>query len=142
LVVQESSQLLRKQGDGALGLLARLHPIVVDAPELPVRLQSLDGREGAYRIQHGTQVILALDRHEEIPEGFETPALVRIGYDVSLTKDVLEKLALGALPAGNALAGAAVQAPEVLLHLAEVGQQFAGPNDFLEPKTPSGVGYC
>jgi len=37
-----------------------------------------------------------------------------------------QQLTLAALPRGDAFAGRAVQGAKVLLHLAEIGQQFAG----------------
>ena len=126
LIVEESSQLGREPGDGALGALARFHPIVMDAPELRVGRQSAHGGQGEGRVQHRAQGLLPLRGHEEVPERPEAASLVRIGDDIALPQDILQQLAFAALPRGDLLARAAVEVAEILFHFAEVREDFPG----------------
>ena len=72
------------------------------------------------------QLVLAGLGEEEVVERLEAVPLVGAGDLRAAADEVGEQLALGAVPGGDPLAGGAVEAPEVLLDLAEVGQQLAG----------------
>ena len=56
----------------------------------------------------------------------EAAALVGLGDGVAGADDLLEELALGAVPAGDALAHVPVEGAEVGLDLAEVGEELGG----------------
>ena len=52
--------------------------------------------------------------------------MVRVANRIALAHDLVEQRSFGAFPQGNFLAHLAVEQAKVVLHLAEVGQQFSG----------------
>ena len=69
-------------------------------------------------------------------EGLEAPALVGVGDARALADHFVEQRAFGARPGGDLLPQVPVQTTEVVLHLAEVGQQLPGRADELLVPVP------
>lgn len=67
-------------------------------------------------------------------EGLEAPALVGVGDVRTLADHFVERRASGTRPGGDLLPKVPVQAAEVVLHLAEIGQKLPGRAD--EPLVP------
>ena len=70
-------------------------------------------------------ILAAGGRQQQVVEGLETAALVRIRDVTAPADDLVEQLTFGAVPGCDALAQVAIQPPEIRLDLAEVGQQRA-----------------
>ncbi len=89
------------------------------------------------------QLLLALGRHQEVPEGAELLALVRVVDGVALAEDLGQQRALACSQVAILSRTAAVEPSEILLDLAEVGQQApGGGGHLLEPiPDPGGVHY-
>ena len=124
LVVEKPAQLLGEPGHGALGVFTGLEPVVMYPPQARFGLHGLYRRQGQHLRQQPAQLLLAGRRHEKIPEGAETPALVRIGDGVPLAHDLFQERSLGALPQGDAFAHPPVEGAEIVLHLAKIGEQL------------------
>ena len=77
-----------------------------------------------HAVQQAGQLLLPRLRQQEVIERLERLALVRAGDGLPAAEHVVEQFALAAVPAGDLLPQLAVQLAEVLLHLAEVGQQL------------------
>ncbi len=105
-------------------MFAGFQPVAVDPPQARV------GRHLGHRLQlqHAVeqvrQLVLPLARHQEVPERTKAAALIGLVDEVALAQNVLQQRALAAVPQRDAFANAPVQAAKVVLHLAEVGQQF------------------
>ena len=106
-------------------MLARFHPVVMHAAGAGIRIQVRHRGQCEHAIQQLGQFFLPTAGQQKIPEGAETLALIGIGNRIALAHDVLQQRALAALPQRDALANAPVQLTEVVLHLAEVGEQLA-----------------
>ena len=77
-----------------------------------------------HAVEQAGQLLLARLREEEVIERLERLALVGAGDRLPAAEHVVKQLALAAVPARDLLPQLPVQLPEVLLHLAEVGQQL------------------
>src|SRR5690606_23800729 len=106
--------------------LAGAEPIVVNAFEAPIRGKRRHGVEVEDALEQRAKLLLPRRGHQEIPERVEASALVGGGDRVVLAEDLLEHLALAALGARDPLAHLPVELPEVLLDLAEVGEERPG----------------
>ena len=124
-VVEEPPELLREQGDGALGVLARFQPVVVHAPGPGVRVHVRDGGQLQHSFEESRQLLLPGPRQEELPERAKASPLIGIRDGVALGHDVFEERSPGALPERDALAHPAIERPEVLLDLAKVGEKLS-----------------
>ena len=124
-VVQKAAQLLRQLGHGALRVFAGFQPVVVHAAGARLGLQGRHRGQCQHLIQPLGQFLLPAAGHEEVPEGAEAAALVGVTDGIALAHDLVEQRALGAFPQRDLLAHLAVELAEVVLHLAEVGQQLA-----------------
>ena len=125
LVVEEATQLLRELRHRALGVLARLQPVVMHAAGAGIGVELGHRGQGEDLVEQVAELFLAPARQQEVPERAEAAALVGVGDGVALAHDLLEQRALAALPQRDALAHAAVELAEVVLDLAEVGEQLA-----------------
>ena len=124
LIIEKTAQLLGQGGDGALGMFARFHPVVVNAAGAGVRVQVGHSGQCQHAIEQRGQLLLPAAGQQKIPEGAKALALVGIGYRFALAHDVFEQCALAALPQRDALAHTPVQLAKIVLNLAKVGQQL------------------
>ena len=122
MVVEEPAELFGELAHRRLDALGGVQPVVVDVPQLAVVLG--DAGQCVHPVQQAGQLLLAGLGQQEAVERLERPALVRAGDGLPAAEYVVEELALAAVPAGDLLPQLPVQLPEVLLDLAEVGQQF------------------
>ena len=86
----------------------------------------VDGVEALDPREQVAELVLAVLGEQEVVERLEAAALVGGGDVGAVADEGGEQLALGALPGGDPLTGGPIECPEVLLDLAEVGQQLAG----------------
>jgi hypothetical protein len=113
----------------------------VDPAQTRVGVQLGHRRKNQDVLQQPGQLLLAALGHEKIPEGVKAFALVGIGDGVPFPHDLFEQRTLGAVPQRDALAHLAIEETEVVLHLAEIGEQLAGHlEELLEPVFEGGVG--
>ena len=132
LVVEEPPQFRRQPRDGALRHLARRQPIIVDAQEPPVGAEFPDRRQSEHPADQLGQFALAVRRHQEIPEGAKTLALVAVGDDVTIAQNIVQQRPFAALPGGDALARRPVKVAKILLDHPEIGQQGASAIGYLQ----------
>ena len=122
LVVEEPSQLLGQLPHRRLGGLGGLQPVMVHVPQPGVAL-SVAGQP-VHPVEQVRQLLLPRPRQQEVVERLERPALVGPGDGLPAAEDVVEQFPLAALPAGDPLPQLPVELAEVLLDLAEVGEQL------------------
>ena len=136
-VLEEPAQLLGKVADRLLGALGSVGPVVVHGTQ---PLIGADPRDRLHLGEETGHLVLPVLAEQEVVEGLEAASLVG-GGDVGAAADQLgEQPALAAIPARDLLARRSVQGPEVLLHLAEVGQQLAsGRGELLVPVADRGL---
>ena len=92
LIVEEPAELLREAGDGALGVLAGVEPVVVQPAGSGVGCEGDDRVEGEHPFEQGGELLLPAARHEVVPEGAEVAALVGVGDRVALAHDLGDQL--------------------------------------------------
>ena len=124
LVVKEPPELLRQLPYGRLGAFGGRQPVVVDL--FQARIAFRDAWELVDLGKEPGQFLLAGLREQEVIEPLEGPALIRTGDRLAAAEHVVEQFSLATVPAGDLLPKLPVELPEVLFHLAEVGEQLAG----------------
>ena len=122
LVIEEPPELLGELADRGLGALGGVQPVVVNVPQARVAF-GVAG-ELVHPVQQAGQLLLPRLGQQEAVERLERPALVRAGYRLPAAEHVVQQFALAAVPAGDLLPELPVELAEVLLHLAEVGEQL------------------
>ena len=126
LVVDETAKLRRQRCDGSQCVIASVEPVVMDAAKSTVRTHRRDRRKGHHARKPLSQFVLSAHRAQNVPESAKARTLIRRCDRVSLAENSIEQVALRAVPLGDPFADRAVERPEVLLHLSEVCEQFAG----------------
>ena len=106
-------------------MLAGFEPVVVDPFQARVGRKFQHRFELQHPLEQLGEFVLPRARHEEVPERAKAAALVRVGDQVAFAQDVLQQLPLAAVPQRDAFTHPPVEAAEVVLDLAEVGQQLA-----------------
>ena len=122
LVVEEAPELFGELANRRLGALCGVQPVIVNVPQPGVALG--DPGQLVHPVQHAGQLFLPGLGQQETVERLEGPPLVRAGYRLPAAEHVVQQLALAAMPAGDLLPELTVELAEVLLHLAEVGEQL------------------
>ena len=122
LVVEEPSQLLGQLPHRRLGGLGGLQPVMVHVPQPGVAV-GVAG-ELVDPVEQIRQLLLPRPRQQEVVERLERPALIGPGDRLPAAEDVVEQFSLAALPARDPLPQLPVELAEVLLDLAEVGEQL------------------